>query len=495
MQTTMVAAGKDITGKLFNTAMFLVPGIIIVLLIILLVVMVRKKKPKLFYVLNIAFYGLTIGIYSYLFGQLNYIETNISELKQVKLIHDIALLLLAVQVISMLISFIRAVGLDIKKFDFGHDLMELEVQDEDNEEFEVNVNVETNVIKRFINKNVRFAKYIYVENKFLIDIGVLILISAIAFIIYMNMNIYNVVYNQGDNFFAGELDMGVTKSYITQKDYRNKQITADDKSLLIVELYIKASVKGETLNTAKTEVVIDGETYFPTKIQYKYSVFDLGDTYYNEEISTDFEKVLLIYEIPKKVASESMQFKYVNDIEVADSKLNPRYIRTKLTPINLDKNNVKNTAKLGKKITLNDTVLGKTTLKINSYEIEKSFALKYKYCISTSECIDSLEYLKPNLNTNYDKALIKIDASMSIDDEIVLTGVYTPYNLISDFGTLVYKIDGKTYKVLGYFSKVTPYRVNAKNIYYLEVNANILQADNIYLYINVRNSQYQYTLK
>lgn len=495
MQTDMLATEKDITGELFNTQMFLFPGIIMALLIVLLVVMIRKKKPKLFYVLNIGFYGATVVIYSYLYNQLNYIETNISELKEVKLVHDIALILLAIQVISMILSFIRAVGLDIKKFDFGKDLMELDVQEEDNEEFEVNVNVETNVIKRILNKNKRYAKYIYVENKFIIDMVVLLAISTIVFLSYMNLNVYNVVYNEGDTFLAGTFNMGVTKSYITHENYRGVKITSDDMALLVVEVYIKAPSKNQVFNTAKAEMVVNNNTYFPTKVEYKSAIFDLGETYYNEEINTEFEKILLVYEIPGNDIEEPMQFKYINDIEIKENKLNPKYIRVDLTPINLDEKDKVVEAKIGEKILLNEDTLGTSSLTINSFDMAKEYILKYKYCINTDECYPSVEYLRPLVNANYNKILLKINATMTIDENVVISNIYSPYSLINYFGALVYKIDGKTYTTNNGFSKITAYRVSTNDDYYLEINENVLKADEIYLLINIRNKQYKYTIK
>ena len=60
-----------------------------------------------------------------------------------------------------------------------------------------------------LNKNKRFAKYIYIENKFIIDMVILLALSGIIFISYMNLNVYNVVYNQGDTFLAGTFNMGI----------------------------------------------------------------------------------------------------------------------------------------------------------------------------------------------------------------------------------------------------------------------------------------------
>ncbi len=495
MKTDMLATEKDITGELFNLQMFLLPAIIITLLLILLVVMTRKKKPKLFYLLNIIFYGITIGIYSYLYSGLNYIETNIMELREIKLFHDIAMILLGVQIVSMILSFIRAAGFDIKKFDFGKDLMELDVQDEDNEEFEVNVNVETNVIKRIINRNKRFIKYVYIENKFFIDIIILFALAAGSFFTYINVNVYNVIYNEGDTFLAGNFDLGVTKSYITQQNYKGIEVTTEDKVLLIIELNIKSYVKDQLLNTAKAEMVVNNNTYFPTKVEYKSLIFDLGNTYYNEEIATDFQKILLVYEIPKVDKEKPMQFKYINDLEVKKNKLNPKYIRVSLNPINLDEEEEVIDGELGEEMVLNESVLGKSTLIIKSFDIAKEYILKYKYCVNKDECYQSLEYLKPTLNTNYNKALLKINATLTLDESINVDNIYSPFSLINYFGSIVYKINGKTYTISNGLSKVDSYRISTENDYYLEVNEVVMQAEEIYLVIDIRNKQYKYKVK
>lgn len=495
MKTDMLATEKDITGELFNLQMFLLPGIIIALLIILLIVMARKKKPILFYVLNILFYGVTIGIYSYLYSGLNYIETNIMELREIKLFHDITMILLGVQIVSMVLSFIRAAGFDIKKFDFGKDLMELDVQDEDNEEFEVNVNVETNVIKRMINRNKRFIKYVYIENKFIIDIILLFAIATVSVITYINVNVYNIIYNEGETFLAGNFDLGVTKSYITQQNYKGIKVASEDKVLLVVELNIKSYLKDQLLNTAKAEMVVNNNTYFPTKVEYKSLIFDLGNTYYNEEIATDFEKILLVYEIPKVDSGKFMQFKYINDIEVKKNKLNPKYIRVSLNPINLDEDEEVIDGKLGEELLLNKSILEKTSLIINSFDIAKEYILKYKYCVTKDECYQSFEYLKPTLNTNYNKVLLKINATLSLDDSVKIANIYSPYSLINYFGSIVYKVNGKTYTISNGISKVDSYRISTENDYYLEVNESIMQAEEIYLIIDIRNKQYKYKIK
>ena len=121
--------------------------------------------------------------------------------------------------------------------------------------------------------------------------------------------------------------------------------------------------------------------------------------------------------------------------------------------------------------------------------------MKYKYCITKDECYQSFEYLKPTLNTNYNKVLLKINATLTLDDSVKIVNIYSPYSLINYFGSIVYKINGKTYTISNGISKVDSYRISTENDYYLEVNENIMQAEEIYLIIDIRNKQYKYKIK
>ena len=50
--------------------------------------------------------------------------------------------------ISIVMYAFRATGFDIKKFDFAKDLEELDIETKDNEEFEVNLELETDKYQR-----------------------------------------------------------------------------------------------------------------------------------------------------------------------------------------------------------------------------------------------------------------------------------------------------------------------------------------------------------
>ncbi len=495
MATSMLAVNEDITSSLFVSRMFYLPGLIIILIAILLVVMIRKKKPFLFYVVNIFIYIATVILYGYLFNQLNYIETNIMEIKQVQLIHDLALMLLIGQGVSFFISLIRSLGFDMKQFEFGKDLMELETNDEDNEEVEVNITVDSNAIKRELNKRKRYIKYVYLENKLLINASILLFFSVIFLLIYLNSTVYNITYDEGSMFYVSGYELGVNKVYMTNKSFDGKVITSDDKYLALAEVSVMITGYDRILNTGKTILEVDGVNYYPNTTRYKDYTFDLGKTYYNEELPLDtFTKVLLVYEIPKNSIKSKIEFKYLNNVETDEDKFNPKYIHVNISPIYIDEVKEAVDVELGVDTVLNENNLGKTTLKINSFEMKEEYGLSYNFCYK-EECITSYEYLRPVPNSNYDLAVLKVNAELNKDEYINVSTINTPYDLVNLYGLIEYKINGETYRVSKDFRNIKANRVSTGNDYYISINKKIINAEEAYLYLYVRDSVYRYKIK
>jgi len=475
---------------LFNIYVFLLPWLILIILGILLVVMFKKKKPKLFYFVNIAIYLLSIGIYTYLFNTLTYMETNVIASQEAKLAMDIAFILTLSQLISAIISLIRSIGLDLKKFDFGKDLMELDVDDADNEEFEVNINLDSNSIKRNIRQKIRYSKYIYKENKLVINVTIVLIGLTIGFIIYMSTNVYNQKYKQGEIFATSEYAFGINKSYVTTLNSKGSEVT--DKELLVLEFSSSKYGNNKYINTAKTEILINDSVYYPIN-NYNNYMKDLGTPYTNQELTNTLTKYLLVYEIPRTTNINSIIFRYLNDFKLGSTKIKPKYIKVKLSSFNLDKNKVSNDISLNELTILNERIYNNTSLLINSLEIAKEFASNYNFCIDKNDCYLSKEYIKPILNSNYDKVLLKVSGNITIDENITYDGINNLYDILNLFGRIEYKKDNKTYKISD-LKKIDPKKYNDKNVYYIELNSDINNASEAYLIINVRNYEYKYKI-
>lgn len=489
--TEQLVTGKDFTGQLFSIWNFALPFIVIVILAILLGVMYYKKKPLLFYVINIAVMVGLLIIYNIGYDTAITLETKLIETRSLRLLRDFYLIVILIQGVSLIFTFIRATGFDIKKFDFRTDLEELNITEADNEEFEVDLDIETNILRRNFNRNLRFAKYIYKENKFIIQTVFLLAFAATCFIIYMNMTIYNKVYSENHLFRASDVTMEITRSYLTNQSYKNKKIS--DSYLMILELNVRANTKEKTvLNTTKAQLIVDNQIYYP-KTKYRQELFDIGNVYQNTNLDTEFETILLVYEIPTSKINSSFIFRYIDNLVLEKRGINPKYIKIELKPYNLDKHQKEEDIELNSSVVLNETVFGNTSLVINKFELQDEFVIDYDFCVNKDECYKSKQYVRPNANTNYDKTILKITGSL--DKDKVSSDIYSLYSIVNYFGQIEYKIGEKTKKQNVGFTELKPSKNTTKNIYYIEVTKEIKSAEAIDLVIKIRNRTYRYKIK
>ena len=139
---------------------------------------------------------------------------------------------------------------------------------------------------------------------------------------------------------------------------------------------------------------------------------------------------------------------------------------------------------------LKDSILPNAVIKIQSFDIQKKYKLKYNFC-SNNNCYDSYEYLLPKINSNYDKALLKI--SGNLDGNI--NGVIDLYDFIYKFGELHYTIDGIDKVQLIELAEVNSKHSNTDGTYYIEVVDEVKNATNMSFWFKIRNKVYKYILK
>lgn len=480
------------TDELFNIYMFGLPFLIILILIVALVILIRKKKQVLFYFINIIISIATIIIYNYLYSAILYMETNMMSAQEVNLGKDLSFIILLSEMVSIVIMFIRAAGLDLKKFDFGKDLLDLEINEEDNEEFEVDINVDTSILRRGYKKNLRYLRYFYKENEFFIKLGGLILTFIILFVVYINYSIYMQHYNQNEYFLTSGGTYNIYNTYVTSKDSKGNVVVDEDEKLMVMDISVTAPTT-KSINFARTELHIGKTKYYPIS-DYANKLLDLGETYRHQELAVEETRYLLVYKIPASSIKETMYFKYINDFNISPNKITPNYIKVALSPIYLDGESSLLDVTLGEEISLKEKTLGQSTMSINAITLANDFKVNYKYCMSRKDCIDSVFYIKPKLDTNYDKALMKIEGSIKMDKTINNTRINNLNNLIKYFGKLVYYKDDVKYTINS-FTRVRPAKLEEDNVYYLEIKREVLKSDRAYFIIKLRENEFRYTLK
>lgn len=484
LNSTMVLIDHEVVLTLYPIMLFVSIIFILLINIVILVLMLFKKKPIKFYIFNILITIFTFVVLIISKNTLNNLELNLVEVRILKLIQDIVSISVILQSIPNVVVAIRATGFNIKKFDFAKDLEELDIETKDNEEFEVNLELETDKYQRKFRRFIRYIKYIYIENRYLFTILLSVLFAGICFGIYLNQSIYNKIYSENETLTTSNFYFNVGETYLTKTDYKGNVIDPN-YSFLIVKANIRSfSSIGSVFSIGRIALNINDNNIYHTT-DYKTEFSDLGIYYNDELIYNSFSTHLLVYKIPNSYVDDKMMIKYFDN--------NHKTIRIKISPKKIDEDVNETTHVFNEKTSFNNSILKKSNLTIENSELNKEFNVSYNYCVNTNECLLSTEIIKPILNTNYDKALIKIKGLLEIDNSLSIVKPSKLFEFIEKYGTITYKIGEQQYNISS-LTQVIPNKINNSNTIYLEVPSNIMDANEIKLKIRIRNNVYVYNL-
>lgn len=487
---TVNVIGQDLVGSLYTGFMTFGPILIIILTITIMVIMIVKEKPFTFYIINILIFIYVIIISQVCQSTLYDMQISLLDIRAIRIVRDLTLVSFVMQIISSIIIGIRGTGFDVKKFDFGQDLQDLEIDESDSEEFEVDFSVDRNKTKRKLKYQIRKLKYIFKENKLAFIVVTVFILLVTGVLTYYYISTRPRVLNQGELFRGNGLSLSIENSYLTRYDYKGQEIEKDFSFLVLQIKVLNLSKYQNTLPFATSKIVIGSYSYTPT-LNYEEYLFDFGNIYKNENIGEEYTYKTLIYKIPTLLTDEEILFNYVNKVNSKEKFFKDE---VKIRYIDLDKEKDKKTYELGEEISFEDLPFKNYKIKIDSYEIKPSFKLEYNYCYK-KECTKSYEYVKPSIVSNYDKVLLKLKGTYNLSDEVNIEGVYDIYDLIDKFGYLKYELNNEVKTQNVKFKEVTSNKAKEMDTYYIEVLKELQNASKISLIIKIRNQTYEYTLK
>lgn len=478
--------------SLLSSYSFFFALLIIILTVILLAVMIYKKKPKLLYIYNLAVYIFILVLYGLCSSTFLGINEAILDIRVSKAFRDFLMIAMILQSISLILVIVRATGFDIKQFNFGKDLQELDISEKDSEEIEVALELDQNKTRRNLRRNIRHLRYVYLENKFLINTVLIILAIIIGFNIYMNISVYSASYNQGSTFSASGVMANVKNSYITQTDPLGNQITDDE--IVVIKLQIKKlGISKKFLNTGLATLKVGDKSYSQDN-DYAKELYDLGTPYTDQELTSEYQNFILAFVIPSS-SNTNMTLKFNDDVSYIKGEVGAKNIFINLNPTDLRKKvNVIN-SKLGNELSFENSILGDSTLLIKNIEINNKFKSNYEYCYGTNKCMDSYEYLTPTATGNYFKTLLKITGNFDLDTNTNIEDITDLLSFMNTFGTINYKINNVWQSKKIDSELIKAQHSNENGIYYIEVPYEVSKATEITLTFNIRNYSYKYVLK
>lgn len=485
--------GADTSSTTYVGMMFVLPIIIVLISIILLWVMLTKKKPSGLYAITPIIYIFLLVMFFMGRSTLLKMEANVLDIRLIKMIRDLTTISLITQIYPVVKSLVRAVGFDIKEFDFGKDLQELEIEESDSEEFEVNVSVDTNNLKRYINKRIRKFKYAYKENKVLMNIIMAVIVLSISGIVCYDYFIKEKKYDMNTTFQVSNFNFSVLNAYSTRLDYEGKVLTglADDTTVIVIPFKVKnTSSLEKSFFPSNVSLTVNGYN-FKNDLTYRDLVSDLGTIYNGENIpGKETTYKTFIFKVPTSYLKKDMYLKFITSLSNKGNSIVPTYVKVPIKPTDLDIVKNKKEIVQNEEFDFKSSVLKGTVLNIENVEISKRFKVDYTYNLS-NESIPSYEYVQAHLQTNYDRDLIKITYSLNLDDSVNFSDIY---DIVGKYGIIRYTIDGvdKTFDGL---VKVNPKSIRLVKSLFVAVPKEIEDASDISLELKVRNIIYTYKIK
>ena len=472
LNSTVSVVGQELLSNLFSPVLFIIPIVVVALSLVILAVMFRKNKPYRFYIINTFLFIVIFVLFVYSKSVLESMESVILNIKVVKLTHDLLVLTMMAESITFLFFFTRGIGLNFKKFDFSSDLNKLSISDSDKEEIEVNISFDVNEKRRNLRRNLRNLKYKYIENKFKINLGIL------SFIMLIGVGIYYFIYVTNNNIKEGTLISSNGIDFIVNESYL---VNLDKKNLVVVDIDIASWQEDKTLYLK--DLILDIENYKITNtLKYCSKLTDAGVCYRQNKLNTELKNYIVVYEIPDIYLNSKMILNYVS---INDNKLIDLTVQKDI------KNKLEYEYKLGDKLEFKEKMLKNVNFKISSIDIQNKYKINYNYCTKNNNCFESYEYLKPTLDTNFDKNILKLNIEYNSQN----SDYSTFYDLLAQYGYIEYYINNQIYKQDNLFEDIKSLKVSNKNINYIGIKNEIALAEKINIVFEFRNNRYVYKIR
>ena len=480
--------GSDISSLYVSGLMLFSVFIIIVAALAIYFLLKYKEKPVKMYVFIILYYILLFIVLFYLSGVISSMSREALAVKTARLYRDISLLIYYPQYIFVVFVVLRAVGFNIKQFNFKSDLKELNITSADNEEVEIGFELDGYKTKRFLRRYKREFGYYIAENKFMITICVIIIIFSSILVYYKTRENYNTTYTQTDSFMHQGFSLNVLDSIVSNLSYNGDIINGEYYLAIKVNITNNMGSK-EKFDYNSLLLQVGNKTIKPVLDRSDYFQ-DYGAPYYAEVIEPDKPTdYVFVYPIDKKDIKKSFKLKVLSSFNMRKNRIVTNYAIVNLSPVVIDEIIDIKTAKLNERISFNNTNVGTTILSIKDFKRGTSYIYDYKYCKKDDTCETKKDMVSINYNVaKGNTSLIAFGYDFDLDKETSYAKhLKNDNSFFKDFIKVRVEDSNNEYKEYSVID-ITPKNLSDKIV--LQVDGDVLSSEKVDLVITVRNKRY-----
>ena len=471
-------------SQYINPAVYLALLVVIIFSLAMFILMRNKKKPTIFYITIFVYYIL-------IFVSILVAGNIIKSLSEVSLNHqtarvyrDIYLIISVPQYYFFVISIIRGIGFDIKKFNFNKDLEELEIKIGDDEEFEFVVGKDSYIYKRKIRRFMREAKYYILENKLIISIISTVIFIPLFVYAIVNFNFINKIYKVGSTGTIGNFTYNLKSAYETQYDY-NGNIINKNKKYIILNMNITNNSSSPLKFEDTSFFLKSGNNYYYNKPSLRNYFIDIGKAYIKEDIPGNTTKDLIfIFEVDNRNNFRKYYLYLLKEITYKDNQDNYNYAKFKIKPTTLNEKPKVDNKKKNEILRLGETIFKDSNVILTDIAIDSSYEFSYEICKDTI-CKEYIDVIKPQDSANQNLLIVTYKLYLQKDIGFMET-MKSDKDFFDKYLKIGYSFNNK-YIEKGFSSRIYN---NIQNKLFIDIPKLISKNNDINILINTRKNHH-----
>ncbi|MDD2207885.1 MAG: hypothetical protein PHG03_05350 [Bacilli bacterium] len=470
----------------FNIYLLLI--LIIAFSLAMFLLMKKKEKPTILYITLFIYYLIVLFMTIFATSILKSIEVASLTQQSSRAYRDIFLIISLPQYYFLVMSIIRGIGFDVKKFNFTKDLQELEIKSEDNEEFEFVLGNDTFKYKRKLRRILRELKYYILENKFIFTIIISAIIIVVAGIFIANSNIFNKTYKAGSSGVVGNFHYKLVSAYETKYDYNGNVISKDNKYLVLDIIITNKSSVPQTLNNTMFYLKTNNLSFYNMPSLRNYFI-DIGTSYVGDNIPAfSTNNYLFLFEISEEINTKNYYLNILKDVKNKNGETKYNYSEFRINPQRFNDSVEKKPIKINQTVYFGTTFFSNSNLNINSAEIKSSYEYIYEIC--NEKCTEYYDVIAPS-NPAEDSILI-LDYSLELAEDIGLNeNIKSDKAFFDKFLKIEYNYNNKNI-IRSVNVKVLS---NIKNKTFIEIPKIAERSKSLNISLNTREGKYYINLK
>ncbi len=477
-------------SQFVNIPLLIALGIVLLLNIVILWLFIYKNKKKTFYLFYTAYYLVLILFLFLIRSVLVGLEQSPLSPDIARVYQDVVLIVYVPQIFFVTVCAVRALGFNIKQFNFSKDYKDLDITTEDNAEVEVSFGLDTYKAKRGFKRFKREFGYYLKENTFMVVLLSIVGIGVGIYLLLIATNDYTDYYRLGDKFTFGSVQLSIDDAIITNLDAGGNKIAKNKYYVLLKVTATNNTIKNESFDYNNIKLYYSKTDYLSVTPNVSKYFVDYGMSTDSRTVNAQTSKTFVLpFEIDSSMIKSNFEVKLYTGVT---SKSNMYYVTTaviKINPVVFDEVNTLGSINYKNTLNLANTNLLNTNFTIDSYEITDKFMYSYNYCISKNNCRDYKDIVSRTTTT---ETILVLKGKLELDSNSIYSQTKNAeQKFVDNFLKLEYTKNGTKYN--SSVVNVTPQKFEEG--YILKTDSKIVDAETINLLVTVRNKRYNIVLK